>query len=226
MCGRYARFTPAEVYARLFDAEGDPGLEASYNVAPSQAVLAARASAQGHRELVALHWGLIPAWAADPSFGYRTINARAETVAVKPAFRSAYRTRRCLIAADGFYEWRMVGGTKRPYFIRLTQGRPFALAGLWERWTDGQAQIESCTIVVTAANEALSPIHDRMPVILEPTDYGTWLDPALTDINRVQPLLRALPGDAFHAFPVGNAVSNPRNDGPALIVPVDPAPRQ
>jgi len=224
MCGRYARFSPAEIYARLFDADGDPGVTPSFNVAPSQQVLAARGTPDGRRELVALRWGLLPAWAKDPSFGYRTINARAESVAVKPAFRAAFRHRRCLVAADGFYEWQRVGGGKRPYFIRVRGGGPLAFAGLWERWTDGRVVVESCTIVVTVASAALAAIHDRMPVILEPSDYDAWLDPGITEPGRIQDLLSPRPTVALEAFPVAATVNNPRHDGPDLIRPLLASP--
>jgi putative SOS response-associated peptidase YedK len=220
MCGRYARFTPAEIYARLFDAEGDPGVEASYNVAPSRLALAARTGRSGRRELVGLRWGLVPFWAKDPVIGYRTINARAETVSVKPAFREALRARRCLIAADGFYEWQRLARGKQPYFLRLKGGEPFALAGLWERWSDGTSTVESCTIIVTVANALVAPIHDRMPVILAPADYETWLDPDLTVPERVLPLLRPYRPEAMEAVAVGAAVNRPENDGPQLVEPV------
>jgi putative SOS response-associated peptidase YedK len=220
MCGRYARFTPAEIYARIFDAAGDPGIEPSYNVAPSQPVLAARSAGEGRRELVALRWGLVPFWAKDPAIGYRTVNARAETVAVKPAFRAALRARRCLIAADGFYEWRRMAHGKQPYFLRLKGGAPFALAGLWERWSDRTSAMESCTIIVTAANALVAPIHDRMPVILDPADYRAWLDPDVTAPGQVLALLRPYPPHAMEAVPVGTAVNRPENDGPHLVEPV------
>lgn len=218
MCGRYARFTPAEIYARLFDAEGAVALGPRYNVAPSQSVLAARSDAQGARELVALHWGLIPFWAKEPKTGYSTINARAETVATKPAFRQPFRKRRCLIAADGFYEWKRTSGRKQPYYIRLRDGAPFAFAGLWERWRGEDQIIESCSIIVTEANSLVATIHNRMPVILAPEDYGTWLDPKLEDAGALSPLLRPYGAEQMLASAVGFAVNNPRNDGPELLL--------
>lgn len=219
VCGRYARFTPAEIYARLFDAEGGQGvaLGPRYNVAPSQRVLAARSGPAGKRELVSLHWGLIPFWAKDPKTGYSTINARAETVAIKPAFRQPFRKRRCLIAADGFYEWKRTEGRKQPYYIRLRDGEPFAFAGLWEHWEREAEVIESCTIIVTQANSLVATIHDRMPVILAKADYDTWLNPRLEDSRTLNPLLRPYPADNMIASPVGFAVNNPRNDGPELL---------
>lgn len=217
MCGRYARFTPAELYAQLFAAEALATLEPRYNVAPSQPVLAARASAGGKRELVTLQWGLIPFWAKEPKTGYSTINARAETVATKPAFRQPFRKRRCLIAADGFYEWKRTEGRKQPYYIQLHQGEPFAFAGLWDRWEREGKSIESCTIIVTQANSLVATIHDRMPVILAKEDYATWLDSQVEDPGVLSPLLRPYPAEAMIAAAVGLAVNNPRNDGPALL---------
>jgi putative SOS response-associated peptidase YedK len=171
--------------------------------------------------LTLLSWGLIPAWAKDPAMGRRMINARAETVAEKPAFRSAFRRRRCLIAADGYYEWRKTGKTKQPYYIRLKDERLFAFAGLWESWTgpdhsDSQP-LETCTIITTRANELSQPIHDRMPAILRESDYDLWLDPAEQDRDRLTPLLEPYDSDLMIADPVSTLVNNPRNDKPGCI---------
>jgi putative SOS response-associated peptidase YedK len=223
MCGRYARFTSAEIYARLFDAGPALEVEARYNVAPSQPVLAARNAIGGGRELVMLHWGLIPFWSRERSPGYSTINARAETVATRPAFRSALRLRRCLIAADGFYEWRKLGKGKQPYFIRLKGGEPFAFAGLWERWEGEGAVVESCAIIVTVANERVALIHDRMPVILAPGDYDRWMDPGQKEPAQLLSLLGSYPAQAMEAYPVGREVNSPRNEGVGLITPVPAA---
>jgi putative SOS response-associated peptidase YedK len=151
-----------------------------FNVAPTQPVAAVRVVPGGQeRELVELRWGLIPSWADDPKIGYRMINARSETAATKPSFRSAFKVRRCLVVADGYYEWQKRDGAKQPFYIHMQGGKLFAFAGLWERWVppDGEA-IESCTILTTDANELTKPIHDRMPVIVDPPDFGQWLDPA------------------------------------------------
>jgi putative SOS response-associated peptidase YedK len=188
-----------------------------YNVAPTQPVLAARNGAGGKRELLTLQWGLIPFWAKDPKIGYSTINARADTVATKPAFRQPFRKRRCLIAADGFYEWKRTENRKQPYYIRLRQSDPFAFAGLWEHWEREGHTIESCTIIVTQANTLIATIHDRMPAILSPADYDTWLNPKVEDTQTLSPLLRPYPADSMVAVPVGLAVNNPRNDGPELL---------
>jgi putative SOS response-associated peptidase YedK len=219
MCGRFVRSSSVETYARLFDAEGGFDLDPSYNVAPSQAALIARPS-DGRRQLALLHWGLVPAWASDSKIAYSTFNARAETVATKPAFRTAFRRRRCLIAADGFYEWKRMAGERQPYFIGLRDGGPFAFAGLWERWQRGDETMESCTIIVTQANELIAPIHDRMPVILPPERYAAWLDPGLDDPRRLQDCLQPYPASALRVYPVSSRVNNPRNNDAALLRPL------
>jgi putative SOS response-associated peptidase YedK len=175
----------------------------------------------GQREPVFLKWGFIPSWADDPAIGNRMINARSETVADKPSFRSAFRKRRCLIPASGFYEWQAVAGKKekQPFFIRMDHGRPFAFAGLWEAWNKGEEPVESCTILTTAANDVMKPLHHRMPVMLDAKDYGTWLDPAVQDQEKLEPLLVPY-HEGLTAIPVSTCVSSPRNDGPRCIEPV------
>ncbi|HEU5338125.1 MAG TPA: SOS response-associated peptidase [Sulfuricaulis sp.] len=217
MCGRYTSSKPIEVYAELFKAKaGNLFVEPRFNIAPTYDVLACRAMPTG-RELALLHWGLIPAWAEDKKIGYRTINARAETVAVKPSYRTAFRHRRCLIAADGFYEWRPGKPKKQPYYIRMKEGKPFAFAGLWEHWEPkGMEPVESCTIIVTTANELISQIHDRMPVIIAPKDYEQWLDPEAHDPEKVTPLLKPFPESEMEMWPVGLAVNSPKHDGQEL----------
>ena len=222
MCGRFTLHSPQDRIAALFELAPAPELHPRYNIAPSQPVAAIRiAPGQDRRVLDLLRWGLIPFWAKDPKTGYKMINARAETVASKPAFRDAFRRRRCLIPADGFYEWKAIEGGKQPYYIRLKGGGPFALAGLWEHWDGaGGEVIESCTIIVTEANELMSTIHDRMPVILAPQDYDLWLDPAVQARETVSGLLRPFPADAMEAYRVGLGVNSPRNDEARLIEPV------
>jgi putative SOS response-associated peptidase YedK len=172
----------------------------------------------GQRALKPMRWGLIPSWAKDPTIGNSLINARGETVASKPAFRAAFKSRRCLIPTTGFYDWAPAGGKKKqPLHIRMSDGQPFALAGLWERWSDSEgATLESCTIITTAANELMRPFHDRMPVILAPADYGTWLDPT-TPPAALHALLRPFPAEGMVVVPVGSYVSNPRNEGPQCL---------
>ena len=221
MCGRYLITTPVEAIRQIFQVEQRPNLAARYNVAPTQAVPIVRRNETG-RELVTARWGLVPFWAKDLKIGAKLINARAETAAEKPAFRDAFHRRRCLVIADGFYEWRKIDGGKRPYLIRVAGGAPFAFAGLWENWTDKASgeRIESCTIIITEANALIAPIHDRMPVILRPEDYDLWLDPSVGDGTR---LMTSFPAEAMEAFPVSARVGNVRNDDPALI---EPAPMQ
>ncbi|MCH7795368.1 MAG: SOS response-associated peptidase, partial [Proteobacteria bacterium] len=184
--------------------------------------LASGESGEVGRRFVWLRWGLIPAWAKDPAIGNRTINARAETVAEKPAFRAAFRERRCLIVADGFYEWKTEAGGKQPYRITLVDGGPFALAGLWERWAGphGGEAIESCTIVTTEANARLRAIHPRMPVILAPDAFDPWLDPE-TPGAEAEALLVPYPSEALTHYRVSPRLNSPANDDPALIEPLD-----
>ncbi|HRH75620.1 MAG TPA: SOS response-associated peptidase [Zoogloea sp.] len=194
MCGRYVRITPIAQFAYLFQAQGHPDCWASYNIAPSTQVLVARNAAQGGRELVTMKWGLVPARSAEPKTAYSTINARAETVAQKPAFRSAFRHRRCLIAADGLYEWHVeADGHKQPYFIYLEDHVPFAFAGLWEHWECDGKSLDSCSIIVTTANDRMRPIHDRMPVILAPEVFDAWMDPTVSQPEVLQPVIVNLP---------------------------------
>ncbi len=230
MCGRFTqRLTWRELH-ELMDLIGTPlNLRPRYNVAPSQDVAVVRAAGHG-RTLAMLRWGLIPAWAREPNIGYKLINARAETAAEKPTFRSAYRHRRCLIPADGFYEWKRKGKTRQPWLFGLRDGEPFAFAGLWEGWTvpadtaltgslaersPGDA-VETCTILTTAANETVTPVHGRMPVMLPPEAYGPWL--AGEDVP-----LAPYPADDMTAHPVSTLVNRPANDDPRCVEPVPPA---
>ncbi len=222
MCGRFSLAVVSESLCALFKLAREIELPPRYNIAPSQEVGAVRAAADGTSELVLLRWGLIPHWAKDPSIGARTINARAETLAEKHSFRTAFRKRRCLIPADGFYEWSQREGKKQPYFVRMREGEPFAMAGLWERWQEpGGHDVESCAIVTCGANELLRPVHHRMPVILPADDFDRWLDPAENDSRTLQPLLRLFPGRAMKIHPVSIHVNNPRNDDPRCVEPMD-----
>jgi putative SOS response-associated peptidase YedK len=221
MCGRFALFSPEEILAAMFGLEGAGFPPPSYNIAPSRAVAAVRIAPEGRagRELVLLRWGLVPSWAKDPAIGNRMINARAETAPEKPAFRSAFRRRRCLVPADGFYEWREAGARKQPYFVRMADGKPFAFAGLWERWEGPAGEVVSCALLTTGPNDLLAPIHDRMPVILSSADYGPWLDPENQAAATLLPLLRPFPPDAMVAFPVRTLVNSPAADDPRCIEP-------
>lgn len=221
MCGRFTLATEKHEIAEQFSLFDVPELEPRYNIAPTQLVVAARIISEGPtREITHLRWGLIPSWADDPKIGSRLINARAETVAEKPAFRAAYRKRRCLVLADGFFEWQKTGSKKQPYYFRLHDGVPFAFAGLWEYWEREESRIESCTILTTAANDLLRSVHDRMPVILHPADYEQWLDPANQTAAGLATLLRPFPATAMIARPVSTNVNNARHDAPNCIAPL------
>jgi putative SOS response-associated peptidase YedK len=223
MCGRFTLRTPMKDVVKLFDLalgadDGALGQPARFNIAPSQRVAAVRFDAeQNGRALAWLQWGLVPPWADDPSIGNQMINARAESVATKPAFREALRRRRCLVPADGFYEWKRQDGSKQPYYVRLKTERPFAFAGLWEHWRRGHLAIESCTIITTDANELVRPLHDRMPVIIDVQDFQQWLDPDVQDPKIVQPLLATYPADKMTAYPVSRMVNRPGFDAPECI---------
>lgn len=219
MCGRYNLITDAQALVDFFEVHNSLAITPRYNIAPSQEVPVVRSDTVG-RELALLRWGLIPHWAKDEKIGYKMINARAETVADKPSFRHSFRRQRCLIPATGFYEWKQIKGVKQPYNIRIGKGALFAFAGLWAFWKSAGGQgVESCAIIVTEANEAISPIHDRMPVILSPADYKRWLDPTITDPERLEPLLRPCPAGWMNSYPVSRKVGSPKNDSPDCVTP-------
>lgn len=221
MCGRYTRTGATSRYADKFRAQYNVNLKPEYNIAPSENILAARTAGDGHRELVLLRWGLIPRWSKEPKSAYSTINARAETVATKPAFRFAFQHHRCLIAADGFYEWKKTEHGKQPYYIFIKGHEPFAFAGLWEHWEgEGHQPINSATIIVTKANEAIEPIHDRMPVILPESAYDEWLDPAVTDKEHLQELLRPYSSESMDIYPVSTYVNSPEHDDERCIAKI------
>jgi putative SOS response-associated peptidase YedK len=220
MCGRFVRYSPVQRFADLFHARSGAEAKPSYNIPPGTRILVAKNAPDGQRELAMLKWGLVPAWSDEPKTEYSTINARAETVAEKPAYRSAFRHRRCLIAADGFYEWHpQPDGHKQPYFIHLADNQPFAFAGIWEHWERDGKTLESCSIIVTEANELMRPIHERMPVILPPATYDQWMDPGLEDPAELRPLLVPYPSGLMTMHPVSTVVNSPRNDGRDLIAP-------
>jgi putative SOS response-associated peptidase YedK len=214
MCGRFAFYSPAEAAAELFGFEPAVEIPPRYNIAPTELIPVVRSARPEGREIVMLRWGLIPYWAKDASIGNRMINARAETLADKPAYRSAYEKRRCLVLADGFYEWRKEASGKTPWFISLASGEPFAFAGLWEGWTDRDTaeRVETAAIVTTAANDFLRELHDRMPVVLQPEAAGEWLagrPGILANVTANPPV--------FQAWPVSRAVNNSRSEGRELI---------
>jgi putative SOS response-associated peptidase YedK len=217
MCGRFTlRANPAAVQ-QAFQLDEAPRIEQRYNVAPSQQVLAVRMSEQGKVEPVFFRWGLVPSWAKDQKIGYTLINARSETASEKPSFRAAFKARRCLIPADGFYEWKAVGKKKQPVCFALRDERLFAFAGLWERWMspDGPA-VQTCTILTTASNELIRPLHERMPVILDPARFHAWLDPR-TIAAELQAWLVSWPTEDMTMVPANPIVNSPRNDGPECL---------
>jgi putative SOS response-associated peptidase YedK len=228
VCGRFTLTSTPEELARRFGLDETPALAPRYNIAPGQDVLVVRTAGEtGGRSASPLRWGLVPSWAKSPSVGNRMINARAETLASKPAFRVALRRRRCLVLADGFYEWAKRGTVKQPYHIGLRKGAPFGFAGLWEHWSDPDgAVLESCTIVTTDASAAIRDIHPRMPVILAPEAEAEWLDAAQSDPDALLPLLRPLPDEALAFHAVSDRVNRPGFDEPACLEPVPEIPRQ
>lgn len=226
MFGRYVLKAALPEIARMLgiDIGGNmaTALEPRYNIAPTTTVPVCRIEAADERELALVRWGLIPQWAKSPDGNYRMINARAETVAGKPAFRAPLRNRRCLIPADGYYEWKSIDGRKQPYYFSMKDGEPFCFAGLWKRWKppDGDP-IETCTIITTGANALGAEVHHRMPVILAPDDHDRWLDPGITKADEVLPLLAPFPADAMSVYPVSTIVNNARTDEPGCITPLD-----
>lgn len=225
MCGRYTTTDPLDEIVRYFfitnvSPEVTELYRPRYNIAPSQMVLVIGLR-QGERTAAMHRWGLVPRWAKDPSIGNKMINARAETVNERPAFRTAFRYRRCLIPADSFFEWKRSGQRKQPYRIMMRDERPFAFAGLWEEWRspDGSTVIRSCTILTTEPNELMAELHNRMPVILPTDAYDAWLDPH-TEPDLLLPLLRPYPADEMKCYPVSTRVNSPANDDPAVIEPL------
>jgi putative SOS response-associated peptidase YedK len=225
MCGRFVSATPPDQVAAYFGAEAPEALlEPSYNVAPTNDVYAVLSDGTT-RHVDAFHWGLVPRWAKDPKIGSKMINARAETLATKNAYRSAFQKRRCIIPADGFYEWQKREGqrTKQPFFISRPDGEPYAFAGLWEVWKGEDDQpLRSCTIITTTPNEVMATIHDRMPVILPPEAWDTWLDREVQDLELLGKLLVPAPPALITLRPISTQVNNVRNDGPGLTDEAEP----
>ena len=219
MCGRFTVRSAPNVIAKQFGLSGIQELSPHFNIAPTQMIAAVRAP-DGPRELVMLRWGLIPSWATDPVIGNRMTNARSETVASKPSFKKAFQARRCLVVADGFYEWQKLDGKKQPFLIRLKSDQPFGFAGLWERNDKTGKLIESCTIMTTSANEMMAPLHERMPVIIPPEHYGFWLNPEVQDVPELEKLLQPFPADEMTAYPVSTLVNRHKNDVPECVEPL------
>jgi putative SOS response-associated peptidase YedK len=218
MCGRFVIDLSPDRVATFFGLAATPDLPPRYNIAPTQPVPVIRQSPDGRRQLSLLRWGLVPAWSREAGAGQ--INARAETVNEKPSFRQAFRQRRCIIPAGGFYEWQKRDTGKVPHYVCMADGEPMPFAGIWEAWRAPHGQVlESCAILTTSANSAVAPIHERMPVILPTGAFALWLDPQLHDTERLTPLLTPLPADRIVAFEVSPLVNNPVHDGPECIAP-------
>jgi putative SOS response-associated peptidase YedK len=223
MCGRYTLTAPGEIVAEIFELVDVPPILPRYNLAPTQEGAVVRVVAPGApRTLAALRWGLIPYWAQDPKIGNRLINARAESLVDKPAFRDSFERRRCLVPADGFYEWKKLDAkVKQPYLIHRQDRRPFGFAGLWSSWRSPDAgRVETFTIITTAPNGLMRPLHDRMPAILDPSDFAAWLDPANRNVSRLQSLLVPAPDGGWQATPVSRAVNHADHDAPDCIEPL------
>lgn len=226
MCGRFNQTASAQKLKTSFAIKAfncdEAAITPRYNIAPSQDILVVRADLPRHERSASLmHWGLIPHWASDRHIAFRTINARAETIADKPSYRDAFKNRRCLIPATGFYEWQQLGRGKQPYHVRMRDAEPFAMAGVWEHWQDEQGgdEIESCSIVVTTANSLMATIHERMPVILPRGAWNTWLNPDFFERKTLLSLLKPYPGDEMDLYPIDKAVNNPENDYSTLLTP-------
>lgn len=219
MCGRFTLFTDIEEIKERFDIQGsfDEEYQFSYNIAPSQSVLSVINDGVRNR-LGYLRWGLIPFWAKDEKAGYKMINARAETIAVKASFRNAYKKKRCLIIADSFYEWKKTPERKIPMRIKLKNHAPFGMAGLWESWKSPEGiSVYSCSIITTVPNELMTSIHDRMPVILKPEDEKDWLNPSINDPAYLQQYLKSFDSEQMEAFEVSTDVNSTKNNSPNLI---------
>ena len=222
MCGRF-QLKPEQDWMADFGVSEPPDITPRYNIAPTQDVVAVRKEADGVRRARLLRWGLVPSFAEDPAVGNRMINARAETVARKAAFREPFRKRRCLVPADGFYEWRRVGRARDPYLLKMRDGHTFAFASVWDRWGSGDGRIESCAILTTTANALVARVHDRMPVILGHSDYELWLDPDARD-EDLHRILRPFPAEEMVAIPVSARVNSTAVDDPECERPVAEAP--
>jgi putative SOS response-associated peptidase YedK len=220
MCGRFTLHSPESQIREAFNLEHtEPlGLEPRFNIAPSQDIPIIRDTESGH-ELTMARWGLIPGWSNESRIKYSTINARIESVAEKPTYRTSFKRRRCLIPADGFYEWKQIAGNKVPHHIRMRDGKVFAFAGLWDHWEGEDESIESCTIIVMPSNEVMKPIHERMPAIIAPAHYDLWLDSRVTDKQEILQHLTSAPSSYLKAYPVSTRVNSPRNNDERCIQP-------
>jgi putative SOS response-associated peptidase YedK len=220
MCGRFTLHAPESLIREVFHLEQTAllGLQRRFNIAPSQQVPIIRASGT-HRKMLMARWGLVPHWSKEPKTEYSTINARIESVTEKPAYRTAFKRQRCLIPADGFYEWKRVNGNKMPHYIRMRDGDVFALAGLWDRWEGDGEVLESCSIIVMPANEVMKSLHERMPAIIAPAHYDLWLDSRITDKTEIMDYLSSAPSSQLVTYPISPWVNSPKHDDPRCIRP-------
>jgi putative SOS response-associated peptidase YedK len=228
MCGRYRLSRSKQLVEEYFQSTGEDDWFPRYNIAPTQPIPVIRQHPKEPvRQLSLMKWGLIPSWAKDASAGARMINARSETAGTKLAFREALKSRRCLIPADGFYEWKRDGKTKQPFCFEVDQGHLFAFAGLWDRWKDPSGNwIKTCSILTTTPNAATAAVHDRMPVILDPDVYDLWLDPGVTKVEAVSDLLRSCDARLMRSFPVSTRINHVANDDKECSRPVEIAESQ
>lgn len=221
MCGRFANAIPPKVIAEYFSLSDLPLFPPHWNIAPSQTVPILRQEHMGNRELIMARWGLVPHWAKDIAIGNRLINARSETAHEKPAFRKSIRSRRCIIPANGFFEWAKKSKSKMPYYFSMKDDTPMAMAGIWDSWeTPEGINLESFSILTTGANSLLAPIHDRMPVVCNPADFDLWLDRSMNIPEKLIPILQPYPSELLQSWPVLTTVNNPRNDTKECILPV------
>jgi putative SOS response-associated peptidase YedK len=225
MCGRYLLISPVEAMRRFFDVGGLLNLPPRYNIAPTQDAPVLRLDKEGNRELIQMRWGLVPSWAKDLSGGARCINARAESVAAKSTFRDAFLRRRCLIPADGFFEWEKKDKVRQPWWIGPAEGGLMAMAGVWERWRNPEGGVvRTYAVITTNANELVSPLHDRMPVVVPPDEFAAWLNPD-TSLERLNGIMRPYPSERMRAHPVSRRLNDVRNDDPDCIAP-EPEPQE
>jgi len=222
MCGRYTLTDPGDLLKELDVAAPPEPLAPRFNISPTQKVPVVRTGAEGQREVTLMRWGLVPFWAKDLAIGNKMINARSETVAEKPSYKRPLERSRCLVLADGFYEWAKTESGKQPFFIHLNGRKPFVMAGLWDRWTKGDEPVESFTILTTDANEKIRPLHNRMPVIVPAAERDAWLDPELRDKERLVQILKPYPDDEIDYYTVSKRVNAPVNDRPDMVLPLEP----
>ena len=220
MCGRFTLLTPEAQIRKTFHLPiGEQlSLNPRYNIAPSQHIPIVRDTEEGH-ELALAKWGLVPHWSKESKTKYSTINARIETVAEKPTYRTPFKSKRCLIPADGFYEWKIINSHKIPHYIRMRKGGVFAFAGIWDRWEDEGQILDSCSIIVMPANEVMKPLHERMPVIIAPAHYDLWLDQRITEKDEIMGYLNSAPSSSLKFYPVSPWVNSPKHDDERCIQP-------